>query len=44
MVPRSGRCRKYFLCAIDNYRQVKKLLREWEENTERLIDAEQPQP
>ena len=28
--------------AIDNYRQVKKLLREWEENTERLIDAEQP--
>jgi len=28
--------------AIDNYKQVKKLLREWEENTERLIDAEQP--
>jgi hypothetical protein len=28
--------------AIDNYRLVKKLLREWEENTERLIDAEQP--
>ena len=28
--------------AIDNYRQVKKLLRDWEENTERLIDAEQP--
>jgi hypothetical protein len=27
--------------AIDNYRQVKKLLREWEENTERLIDADQ---
>lgn len=28
--------------AIDNYRLVKKLLREWEENTERLIDAVQP--
>jgi hypothetical protein len=28
--------------AIDNYRQVKKLLRDWEENTERIIDAEQP--
>lgn len=28
--------------AIDNYRLVKKLLREWEENTERLIDAAQP--
>jgi hypothetical protein len=28
--------------AIDNYRQVKKLLRDWEENTERLIDAAQP--
>ena len=28
--------------AIDNYRLVKKLLRDWEENTERLIDAEQP--
>ncbi len=28
--------------AIENYRQVKKLLREWEENTERLIDAVQP--
>ena len=28
--------------AIDNYRQVKKLLREWEENTERLIDADEP--
>jgi len=31
------------LCqAIDNYRLVKKLLRDWEENTERLIDAQQP--
>jgi hypothetical protein len=28
--------------AIANYRRVKKLLREWENNTERLIDAEQP--
>jgi len=28
--------------AIANYRRVKKLLREWEDNTERLIDAEQP--
>lgn len=28
--------------AIENYRRVKKLLREWEDNTERLIDAEQP--
>jgi hypothetical protein len=28
--------------AIDNYQQVKKLLREWEVNTERLIDAVQP--
>lgn len=28
--------------AIDNYRQVNKLLRTWEENTERIIDAEQP--
>ena len=28
--------------AIDNYKQVKKLLREWEDNTERLIDAVQP--
>lgn len=28
--------------AIDNYRQVKALLRQWEENTERLIDAKQP--
>ena len=27
--------------AIDNYKVVKKLLREWEENTERLIDAVQ---
>jgi hypothetical protein len=27
--------------AIANYRQVKKLLREWEVHTERLIDAEQ---
>ena len=34
------------LCqAIQNHRKVKKLLREWEENTERLIDAtEPPQP
>ena len=31
--------------AIENHRQVKKLLREWEENTERLIDAtDPPQP
>ena len=33
--------------AIDNYQQVKKLLREWEDNTERLIDAaaaDIPQP
>ena len=28
--------------AIDNYRDIKKLLRQWEENTERLIDAAQP--
>ena len=28
--------------AIDNYRLVKQLLREWEENTERLIDAVRP--
>lgn len=28
--------------AIDNYRAVKKLLRDWELNTERIIDAEQP--
>lgn len=28
--------------AIGNYRQVKALLRQWEENTERLIDAEPP--
>jgi hypothetical protein len=28
--------------AIENYRAVKKLLREWEEKTERIIDAEQP--
>jgi hypothetical protein len=28
--------------AIDNYREVKALLRKWEENTERLIDAKQP--
>ena len=28
--------------AIDNYGVVKKLLREWEVNTERIIDAEQP--
>jgi len=30
--------------AIDNYRQVKALLRQWEEDTERLIDAEPPAP
>jgi len=31
--------------AIDNYRLVKKLLRSWEEDTERLIDADySPQP
>jgi hypothetical protein len=28
--------------AIANYRAVKKLLREWEDNTERIIDAQQP--
>ncbi len=28
--------------AIDNYRSVQKLLREWETETERLIDAEAP--
>jgi hypothetical protein len=28
--------------AIDNYKRVKKLLREWEDNTERLIDGVQP--
>ena len=28
--------------AIENYRAVKKLLREWEENSERIIDAAQP--
>lgn len=28
--------------AIDNDREVKKLLREWEEHTERLIDAAKP--
>ena len=28
--------------AIDNYRQVQVLLRDWEEETERLIDAETP--
>ena len=28
--------------AIDNYRQLRKLLSDWEVNTERLIDAEQP--
>jgi len=28
--------------AIDNYRAVKKLLREWEESTERIIDAQPP--
>ena len=28
--------------AIENYRTVKKLLREWEENTERLIDTVPP--
>lgn len=26
--------------AIDNYRKVQQLLREWESETERLIDAE----
>jgi hypothetical protein len=30
--------------AIDNYRQVKALLRQWEDNTERLIDAADPPP
>ena len=28
--------------AIENYRKVKKLLRSWEVETERLIDAEEP--
>jgi Family of unknown function (DUF6788) len=28
--------------AIANYRQLKKLLRDWEVQTERLIDAEHP--
>ena len=28
--------------AIANYREVRKLLREWEEHTERLIDAADP--
>ena len=28
--------------AIDNYRQVKKLLRSWEEDSERIIDADYP--
>lgn len=28
--------------AIANYREVRKLLREWEEHTERLIDAAEP--
>ena len=28
--------------AIDNYHAVKKLLRDWELNTERIIDAVQP--
>jgi hypothetical protein len=28
--------------AIDNYRQIKKLLNAWEENTERIVDALQP--
>jgi hypothetical protein len=27
--------------AINNYRKAKKLMREWETETERLIDAEQ---
>lgn len=31
--------------AIHNYRQIKKLLKAWEQNTERIIDAIQtPQP
>lgn len=31
--------------AIANYRRIKKLLRDWEDNTERLIDAQiPPQP
>lgn len=28
--------------AIENYRKVKKLLKGWEVETERLIDAEEP--
>ena len=28
--------------AIENYHQVQQLLRDWEEQTERLIDAETP--
>lgn len=30
--------------AIENYRAVQQLLREWEEQTEQLIDAEAPRP
>jgi hypothetical protein len=30
--------------AISNYRLVRKLLRDWEVETERLIDAEQNSP
>jgi len=28
--------------AIDNYRQIKKLRKAWEENTEGIVDALQP--
>lgn len=30
--------------AIANYRAVKALLRQWEDDTERLIDTEPPRP
>jgi hypothetical protein len=30
--------------AISNYRKLKKLLRTWETETERLIDAQRPRP
>jgi hypothetical protein len=30
--------------AIAKYRELRKLLREWEEHTERLIDAAEPKP
>jgi len=38
----SGQQAQILRQAIDNYRQLKKLLRDWEVNTERIIDAELP--